>query len=375
MPSWSSPATSSRQATLTEVQAAVRRHPVEAAAGAAAGAPAAGASPPRSPSTPTGPSGTLMIAMRTPGPTSAGLSGARSARGRAEQPPLRSLRPGAAGQGDRRGVLARSAAAGRPRLRSAFLHHAATIRRQLETRGARHPRHAWRATACRRSWWRPPSCRSAAPRNFSATPSRSWPRSGRTRWRCTACSSPDEDLERIEQVTRRGRQSRGAQVSRSRSRRHRRDAAARLGRAGGRAAAVSAARSPSRSAKPTRRRCRTGREKALQRLDVPASTLHPIVSTLPNGLTLIVQPEDVSDTVSVFGHIRNRPETAGAAGQGRRGAGARSRCSPTAASISTASPSSRRSMRSAPASRPARISPCRRWREHFDRARGAAGRQ
>lgn len=48
--------------------------------------------------------------------------------------------------------------------------------------------------------------------------------------------------------------------------------------------------------------------KALQRLEVPPSTLHPTVSTLPNGLTLIVQPEDVSDTVSVFGHIRNRPE-------------------------------------------------------------------
>src|SRR5580698_1604922 len=50
-------------------------------------------------------------------------------------------------------------------------------------------------------------------------------------------------------------------------------------------------------------------KKALERLEVPPSTLHPIVSTLPNGLTLIVQPEDVSDTVSVFGHIRNRPET------------------------------------------------------------------
>jgi zinc protease len=49
-------------------------------------------------------------------------------------------------------------------------------------------------------------------------------------------------------------------------------------------------------------------QKALQRLEVPASTLHPLVSTLPNGLNLIVQTVDVSDTVSVFGHIRNRPE-------------------------------------------------------------------
>ena len=49
--------------------------------------------------------------------------------------------------------------------------------------------------------------------------------------------------------------------------------------------------------------------KALQRLEAPASTLHPVVSVLPNGLTLIVQTADVSDTVSVFGHIRNRPET------------------------------------------------------------------
>ena len=49
--------------------------------------------------------------------------------------------------------------------------------------------------------------------------------------------------------------------------------------------------------------------KALQRLQVPESTLHPVVSTLPNGLSVIVQTADVSDTVSVFGHIRNRPET------------------------------------------------------------------
>jgi zinc protease len=56
-------------------------------------------------------------------------------------------------------------------------------------------------------------------------------------------------------------------------------------------------------------------EKALRRLEVPPSTLHPIVSTLPNGLTLIVQTEDVSDTVSVYGHIRNRPEMQEAKGE------------------------------------------------------------
>jgi zinc protease len=55
--------------------------------------------------------------------------------------------------------------------------------------------------------------------------------------------------------------------------------------------------------------------RALERLTVPASTLHPTVSTLPNGLTLIVQPEDVSDTVSVYGHVRNRPETEELAGE------------------------------------------------------------
>ena len=56
-------------------------------------------------------------------------------------------------------------------------------------------------------------------------------------------------------------------------------------------------------------------EKALSRLSVPASTLHPVVTTLANGLTLIVQPESVSDTVSVFGHIRNRPELEAPAGK------------------------------------------------------------
>ena len=39
------------------------------------------------------------------------------------------------------------------------------------------------------------------------------------------------------------------------------------------------------------------------------------MSVLKNGLTLIVQPEDVSDTVSVYGHIRNRPGTEELVGQ------------------------------------------------------------
>jgi zinc protease len=54
---------------------------------------------------------------------------------------------------------------------------------------------------------------------------------------------------------------------------------------------------------------------AVTRLTVPAATTHPVVSHLPNGLTLVVQPEDVSDTVSVFGHIRNRPEVQAPHGQ------------------------------------------------------------
>jgi zinc protease len=47
---------------------------------------------------------------------------------------------------------------------------------------------------------------------------------------------------------------------------------------------------------------------ALERLEVKPASVQPVVSTLSNGLTLIVQSVDVSDTVSVFGRIRNRPE-------------------------------------------------------------------
>jgi zinc protease len=47
--------------------------------------------------------------------------------------------------------------------------------------------------------------------------------------------------------------------------------------------------------------------KALSRLAVPESSVRPVVTTLPNGLKLIVQPESVSNTVSVSGEIKNNP--------------------------------------------------------------------
>ncbi len=49
--------------------------------------------------------------------------------------------------------------------------------------------------------------------------------------------------------------------------------------------------------------------KSVRRLPkVPESRVHPVVVTYPNGLRLIVQPESISRSVSVFGHVRNRPE-------------------------------------------------------------------
>ncbi len=54
---------------------------------------------------------------------------------------------------------------------------------------------------------------------------------------------------------------------------------------------------------------------AVSRLAVPPETTHPVVTQLSNGITLIVLPEDVSDTVSVFGHIRNRSQTETPQGQ------------------------------------------------------------
>jgi len=47
--------------------------------------------------------------------------------------------------------------------------------------------------------------------------------------------------------------------------------------------------------------------KALNRLLIPSSNLNPVVKELPNGIKLIVQPESISHTVSVYGHVKNNP--------------------------------------------------------------------
>ena len=47
---------------------------------------------------------------------------------------------------------------------------------------------------------------------------------------------------------------------------------------------------------------------ALSRLTVPESSVQPVVTKLANGLTLIVQPERVSNTVGVWGQVRNNAD-------------------------------------------------------------------
>ena len=49
-------------------------------------------------------------------------------------------------------------------------------------------------------------------------------------------------------------------------------------------------------------------KKKLSPLDVPTSRVNPSVTILSNGLRLIVQPETISETVSIYGGVKNRPE-------------------------------------------------------------------
>src|ERR1017187_751894 len=49
-------------------------------------------------------------------------------------------------------------------------------------------------------------------------------------------------------------------------------------------------------------------KKITGQLEIPVSTLNPFVTNLPNGIRLIVQPETISDTVSVYGRVKNNPK-------------------------------------------------------------------
>jgi zinc protease len=56
-------------------------------------------------------------------------------------------------------------------------------------------------------------------------------------------------------------------------------------------------------------------EQAVMRLDIPELTIHPTVTTLPNGIKLIVQPESISKSVTVLGHIKNNADLESPKGQ------------------------------------------------------------
>ena len=56
-------------------------------------------------------------------------------------------------------------------------------------------------------------------------------------------------------------------------------------------------------------------EKITGRLPVPSTTLNPVVTNLPNGLKLIVQPESISDTVSIYGRVKNNAKVQMPAGK------------------------------------------------------------
>jgi zinc protease len=56
-------------------------------------------------------------------------------------------------------------------------------------------------------------------------------------------------------------------------------------------------------------------EKITEQLPVPSSSLNPFVTNLANGIKLIVQPETVSDSVSVYGRVKNNAKVQMPAGK------------------------------------------------------------
>jgi zinc protease len=49
-------------------------------------------------------------------------------------------------------------------------------------------------------------------------------------------------------------------------------------------------------------------QKINEQFPVPTTTLNPFVTNLPNGIRLVVQPETISDTVSIYGRVKNNPK-------------------------------------------------------------------
>ena len=56
-------------------------------------------------------------------------------------------------------------------------------------------------------------------------------------------------------------------------------------------------------------------QKPVRSLAIPPLTLHPFVSRLSNGLQLIIQPETISPTISIMGHILSNSDTETAPGK------------------------------------------------------------
>lgn len=54
----------------------------------------------------------------------------------------------------------------------------------------------------------------------------------------------------------------------------------------------------------------------LHQISIPVSSVRPKVTMLSNGLKLIVQPETISDTISVFGYIQNNSDMESSEGHG-----------------------------------------------------------
>ena len=104
--------------------------------------------------------------------------------------------------------------------------------------------------------------------------------------------------------------------------------------------------------------CRPGRKRSPKQLPFLPSTLNPFVTNLPNGIKLIVQPESISDTVSVYGRVKNNPKVQMPAGKDGVDQ-ALDNFFPTAPNRWTGWRSKRRWTTSARTNQPARIFRCR----------------